>query len=121
MHWGRKVALLMLAAVVLWTAMPVSACVVTMQSNAQSSCCGHMAQGGTMDGKRIIPACCRIRTTDPAVTPVPPFSPERSLKPLFVAYPTSLDRSGATDAARRGALEAPPPKSSAGRISILRI
>ena len=45
MHWGRKVALLMLAAVVLWTAMPASACVLTMQSNARRACCGDNGKG----------------------------------------------------------------------------
>jgi hypothetical protein len=92
-----------------------------MQSNARGACCGDMAQGGPMDGMKIIPACCRIRATDPAFTPVPPFSPEHSLKPQFVAYPTSLERSATTDAGWRNVLEAPPPKSSAGGISILRI
>ncbi len=121
MHWGRKFALLMLAAVVLWTAMPVSACVVTMQSNARAACCGDMAQGGPMQRMKIIPACCRIRATDPAVVPVSAFSPEHSLKPMLVAYPASVDTSANSRAGWRLDLKAPPPKSLAGAISILRI
>jgi hypothetical protein len=121
MHWGRKVALLILAAVVLWTAMPAAACVLTMRSSARPSCCGEMAPDGNMGGMKMTPACCRIHATAAAVTPVPPFSPEHSLKPLFVAYPTSLEPSATPDAGWRNALEAPPPRSSAGAISVLRI
>jgi hypothetical protein len=121
MHWGRKVALLILTAVVLWTTMPASACVLMMQSNARPVCCGEMAQGGAMRGMRMHPTCCRIRGTEPAVTPVPPFSPEHSLKPLLVAYSIRLERPAATDAGWHSALEAPPPRSSPGALSILRI
>jgi hypothetical protein len=120
MHWGRKVALLMLAAVILWTAMPVSACVLTMQSSARPACCDGMAKVA-MSGMKVLPACCRIRATEPALTPISPFSPEQSLKPLLVAYPTSLERSIATHDGWRNAQETPPPRTSAGRISILRI
>jgi hypothetical protein len=120
MHWGRKIALLVLAAVVLWTAMPVSACVLTMQPSARPACCDGMAQGA-MPGMKMLPACCRVHGTEPALTPVPPFSPEPLLRPLLVAYPTSLERSVATNAGWRNAFETPPPRTSAGQISILRI
>ncbi len=121
MHWGRKVALFLLATVVLWTAMPASACVLTMQAGAQHVCCGDMAQGGAMHGMKMTSACCQIRGTAPAFTPVPPFSPEHSLKPLLVENPICLERSATSDAGWHSAFEAPPPRSSAGAISILRI
>ena len=114
-------ALLMLVAVVSWTAMQESACVFLMQSNARPSCCGEKAKDGAMPGMRMNPSCGRIHGTSPAVAPVPAFSPEHSLKPLWVTYPTSLERSITPSAGWRDVVEASPPRSSAGRIYILRI
>jgi hypothetical protein len=122
MRWGRKFALLMLATVVLWTALPASACLLAMQPGTPPACCRRsMAQKCGMRGTDSKASCCQTGSIDAAVTLVPPFSPEHSLKPLLVACPSSLERSATPVAGWRNALEAPPPRSSAGAISILRI
>jgi hypothetical protein len=122
MRWGRKFALLMLATVVLWTALPASACLLVTQPGARAACCHRsMAQKCGMQGTDSKASCCQTGGIDAAVTPVPPFSPELSLKPLLVTCPTSLERSATHVAGWRNALESPPPRSSSGAISILRI
>lgn len=120
-HWGRKGALLLLAVVVAWTAVPVSACLLSAQAAGMPACCRGMAPDCPMHGMRADTSCCRIDGRDAAFTPVPPYSPEHSQRLVFVSQQASLDSPTAPRAGRSNALEAPPPKFPPGRISILRI
>ena len=119
--WGRKIALLMLAVAVLWTAMPASACVLMMQSSARPACCGDMAQAGTMRGISMNPSCCQIRGTVPAVAPAPPFSLDHSQQSAIVPYTSSLAAFVTRSNAWRDAFEIQPPKFPPGGIFVLRI
>jgi hypothetical protein len=123
MNWGRKGALLMLAVVVLWTAMPVSACLLAMRTTGQHSCCSAMnmtvpcAPAGTTANR----SCCQAGRQNPAVTPVAQSSSEHSQRLALMPAGANLQAPTSQSAACRNALEAPPPKFSPGGISILRI
>jgi len=121
MSWSRKIAFLMLAVAVLWTAMPASACVLAMQSSARSACCSDMPQSGTMHAISMHPSCCQIRGSVPAVVPAPPFSLDHSQQPTLVPYTSSLASFVTRSSAWRDTLEARPPKFPPGGIFILRI
>jgi hypothetical protein len=123
MIWGRKSALFMLAMTFFWTAMPASACLLAMHTTGQHSCCGAMtmtlacAQAGATANR----SCCQVDRQNPAVTPVAQSSSEHSQRLEFVPTKANLQATTSQGAACRNALEAPPPKSSPGGISILRI
>jgi hypothetical protein len=122
MTWGRKSALLLLAMTVFWTAMPASACLLAMPAMGQHSCCDAMdltlacAPAGTTSNG----SCCQAARQDPAVAPATQ-STEHAQRLAFVLTGINLLTPGSRSAARPNALEAPPPKSSPGGNSILRI
>jgi len=116
----------MLAVAVLWTAMPASACVLTMQTSSPPACCGDMAQAGMSQtgmtrGISMHPSCCQIRGTIPALTPAPPFSLDHSQQPAIVPYTSSLAAFVTRGHDGRDASETQPPKFPPGGIFVLRI
>lgn len=121
MNWGRKGAFVMLALVVVWTALPVSTCLLAMQPAGQAACCRGMAQDCPMPSMGMNASCCQVRGTDVFVAPVLPYSPEHSLRLAFIPGETRVEPSAAPSTGWRNAFEAPPPKSSPGVHSILRI
>jgi len=120
---GRKGALLMLALMVFWTAAPASVCLLAMPVAGQHGCCDAAAMTLTCApaGMTVNGSCCQVSRPIPAVPPVPLSSSERLQRLAFVANQAALQVSTSSGAVYRNALEAPPPKSSPGGISILRI
>ncbi len=122
MSWVRKGALLLLAVVVLWSALPVSACLLARQLRTQKDCCRAMARDCDAPGSASNTSCCKITRQDDAVTPVPLYSPKHaqklSLAPgtgnLLSARQAHVSLSGIT-------FETPPPKPSPGGNSKLQI
>ncbi len=123
MTWGKKSALLMLAMMVFWTALPVSACVLAMPTAGQHACCDGMTMTMASAPARTTAngSCCQIGRQNPAVPPVPLSSFERSQQLAFVPIQAALQVSLSQGTVCRNALKAPPPKSSLGSIFILRI
>ena len=121
MNWGRKGALLMLAVVALWAAIPASVCLLTTQPAGQSACCRGMAQDCPMTGMSMDAPCCQFHGRNAAVTPVSPFSSQRMQRLAFVPHLAALEPTAAPGAGWRNALEAPPPRFLPGSVSILRI
>jgi len=121
MNWERKGALLMLLVVVLWTAIPASACLLGGRQAGQPDCCRAMALECDQAGMGASVSCCEVHpqgTT--AVTAAPVYSPAHSQKLIFVPNQTA-PRSGASRSASfRDALDSPPESSSRGS-SILRL
>ena len=80
MNWGRKGALLMLAVVVLWTAIPASACLFAVHSTGRPDCCRGMA--GEFDSPSMCAngSCCQAERQNAAVATAPLYSPEQSQK-----------------------------------------
>jgi hypothetical protein len=121
MNWGRKGALLMLAVVALWAAIPASACLLTKPPAEQPDCCCGMAQDCPMAGMSVDAPCCQFHGKNTAVVPVSPFSSQRVHRLAFVPHQATLEPTAASGAGWRNALEAPPPGFSPGSVSILRI
>jgi hypothetical protein len=121
LNWSRKSALLMLAVVALWAAMPATACLLTAQPAGQPDCCRAMAQDCPMAGMSMDAPCCQFHGKNIAVVPISPFSSQRVQRLIFVPQQTGQEPSAAPCAGWRNALEAPPPKFSPGAVSILRI
>jgi hypothetical protein len=123
LNWGRKSALLMLAMTVFWTAMPASACLIAMPASGQRACCGPETMTLALDqaGMTANGSCCNVDRQNPGVTPVPLSSSERSQRLAFLPSQYNLQASTCQGALCPNALETPPPKSSLGGVSILRI
>jgi len=128
---GRQGAILMLVAVVLWTALPGFACFLSMPlPTAQSSCCQKMAVDcGSMQAMEsagsaemcVDPSCCQIHQQAVGLVPVQASAPEQ-LQKLAVA-PNQLLMPARDEAGTRLRIsfETPPPRSSSGVSSILRV
>jgi len=121
MNWSRKGALLMLAVVVFWTAMPASACLLGLKPMRQHDCCRKMARMCSSSATAATGACCQASRRNTAAAPVPPYSPEHSEKLVLVPHQASLHAPATLRAAHGKAFEAPPPKAASSSGSILRI
>jgi hypothetical protein len=121
MNWSRKGALLMLAVVVFWTAMPAGACLLGMRLARQPDCCRGMARECGSPGMSASSSCCRAHRQNIAVTPVPPYTPEHSQKLASVLYQAGQHLLASSPAGYWNALKAPPPKLAPGGSCILRI
>lgn len=131
MRVGRQGAILMLAAVVLWTALPGVACWLSMPKAVHHpSCCTGMDQdGGSMNSMdsmgsqemRANGACCQAHEKIVGLVPVLTFAPEQlqraAVAPDQFLLPTLSDAAGSAP----NSFETPPPKASSGVSSILRV
>lgn len=110
MNWGRKGALLMLAVVVLWTAIPASACLLAVHSTGQPDCCRRMALEFDSPSMCANGSCCQAERQNAAVATAPLYFPEQSQKPAFVPHQAGLQLRALSGAMRRNAFQAPPLK-----------
>jgi hypothetical protein len=121
MNWDRKGALLMLVLVALWAAIPASACLLAAGQSSQPICCHSMDDCNSMK-VAADNSCCRVRGANPAVTPVPPYSPERAQRLALLPHHQDLaEQTVASGAGYASAFEIPPPKSPPGGAFALRI
>jgi hypothetical protein len=121
MDLGRKGALLMLAVVVLWTAMPVSACLPAAHSTGQPDCCRGMEPGCDAPTMPASTSCCQTHQQSVAVATVPLYSPQHSQKLAFAPIYAGLQLPIFSGVAHRNAFETPPSKSPPGGAFALRI
>ncbi len=121
MSFKRKGGLLMLIAAVLWTALPVSACLLTARSMGMSACCRGMAQDCPMRGTDMSSSCCQMHGENVATVPDLLASPEHGQNPALTPYQDSVESPVILHPASRFYQEAPPADISPGRSSILRI
>jgi hypothetical protein len=103
--------------------MPASACLLATRTTGQHSCCGamNMTLACAPAGTAANSSCCQVGLQNPAVTTVTQSRSEQSQRLAFVPNQATLQAPTSQSAACHNALEAPPPKSSPGCISILRI
>ena len=121
MAWSRKGALLMLATVILWTAVPALACLPGMRSTGQADCCKSMTPDCPMSQAAMNASCCSTHRQDNAVPPVPFYAPEHSQKLFLTPHSTGIAAPANAGSIERAALLASPPDHSPGASSILRI
>jgi len=125
MNWGRKGALLMLAVVASWAAMPVlapvSACLLGTRHVSQPDCCRAMAENSDAPAMGADNSCCQAQGQNPAVPSVPPFSVGHSQKLVFVAHEAGLEPRAVPVIAYINPLDAPPLKFPPGGAFALRI
>jgi hypothetical protein len=121
MNWSRKGALLMLAVVVFWAAMPASACLLGTHSAGLPDCCRAMTQGCDLPGMGASGSCCQVQGKNPAVPSVPPYSPLQSQKVTSVPHQAGMELPLVHGAEYRNALESPPLKFPPGGAFALRI
>lgn len=122
MNWDRKGVLLMLAVVALWAAIPASACLLDARQTSQLVCCRSMDNCNSMQ-VAADNSCCRVRGTNPAVTPVLPYCPERAQRFALLSHHDQdlAQQAVAPGAGYASAFEIPPPKSPPGGAFALRI
>lgn len=112
----KKGALLMLIAILLWTAAPALACLSEGNMRAEHDCCAVMQTCDTT----MTTSCCQLapRNSTPAVASE--YSPEHDQQPGLLSqalFLSSSTYSKPTQTANLSVL----PDSSAGRSSVLRI
>jgi hypothetical protein len=110
MNWGRKGALLMLAVVVLWTALPAYACLLAAHSTGQPDCCREMAREIDSPLMCANPSCCKAERQNAAVATAPLYSPERWQKLAFVPHLADLQLGAFSGTKHRNDFETTPLK-----------
>ena len=108
---------------VLWAVTPAIACLVPTRqmTPAEHECCLKMAQ---QCGSSVMPSshsCCQGHQRDTAVSPVPTYPPNRPFALAIAPPSTIVPVDCASTSPLSPALEAPPPTSSPGCTSVLRI
>jgi hypothetical protein len=121
MNWGRKGALLMLAVVVLWTAIPASACLFAVHSTGRPDCCRGMALGFDSPSMCANSSCCQAERQSAVVPTAPLYSPEKSQRLAVAPHQAGLHLRAFPCAIHRNASEAPPLKFPPGGAFALRI
>jgi hypothetical protein len=118
---SRKGALLLLVVAAFWSALPLFACLLAGHASDRSACCTEMERNCPMQSADMNSPCCRTHSGDAAVVPETSSAPEHGPITALVPHPDA----GAILAATRDAIgcipEAPPPDTSPGASSILRI
>ena len=121
MSWCRKGAMWMLAAVVLWTATPVSLCLLLAQPARQPACCRAMAnECGSMPGMAGS-ACCQINRQDASLTPVLPYTLEHTERAALLPHADLTLQTRTRGPVRESVFETSPPLISPSGSSFLRI
>ena len=120
MNWHNKGVLLMLAVVVLWTALPASACLLASPSVRQLDCCRAMANACETPAMGADSSCCQIHESSPALVSVQPYSPVQSHQSAALLSHLGMQPS-ADSGGSMVAFEAPRPKFPPGGAFALRI
>jgi len=113
----------MIVIAVLWAVTPAIACLVPMHhmTPAEHACCLKMAQ---QCGSSVMPSshsCCLGHQREIAASPVSTYPPNRPFA-VAIVLPSSIVLADSTlTSSLWETLEAPPPESSPGSISVLRI
>jgi hypothetical protein len=122
MKTGRQGAFLLLAMVVLWTALPASVCLLARHAMALPACCRAMrnCDSPAMGADH---SCCRIhRGGDVAVVTILPYSHDDHAQQLITApYLNAMTPFPARCSGSGNAFATPPPKFPPGGAFALRI
>jgi hypothetical protein len=122
MQVSKAGALTMTLVAILWAVTPALACLIPMQqmTPAERECCRKMAQ---QCGSSVMQShsCCQGHQRDAAIGPVPTYASTRPFNVAIVPQTSIVQIVSACVSRLSPALEAPPPESSPGCTSVLRI
>ncbi len=121
MQWGRKFGPVLLAVLVLWTAIPALVCLPTMHPMANHSCCMAMAGECPSPEAGASGTCCQIDQQSPTLPQASQFSIGHAPRLALVTRDEVVQPFVLSVAGQPSRLEAVPSKSSSGRASTLRI
>lgn len=111
----------MLAMVVLWTALPASACLLARHARSLPACCRSMkdCESAAMGADN---ACCQMHEGSAAVVSVLPYSNDDHAQQL-IAMPLKIgvELPAAQGSVSSNAIATPPPKFPPGGAFSLRI
>ncbi len=120
MQWSRKGAAVLLAAWVLWIASPVVSCFLGA-SPAQRACCRSMSTHCDSPAMAGESACCQAQPQSANLTPLTLDTSDHAQHAALIVQPVRLPLLVAVDSALRSTMNAPPPDTSPGVLSSLRI
>ena len=121
MYRSTKGALLLLIITVFWSALPLSACLLTGPATSRHACCTGMAQDCPMQGADMNAPCCRTHSEDAAMIPEVPSAPEHLRIAVLAPHPFVGAIVAFSADAIQSSSETSPPGGSSGANSILRI
>ena len=118
---SRKGALLLLVVAVFWSALPLGACLLADHASGRTACCTEMAQDCPMQGTDMNAPCCPTHTEDAAMVPEAPVALEHGTLIALPPHPATVPMLAVSADGIRYVPGAPPPDTSPGAISVLRI
>ncbi len=121
MNWSRKGALLMLAVVAFWTAMPASACLLGIRPMRQHDCCRKMMRMCGSAATAAGGACCQAGQRNTAVAPEAPATLENAQKLAIIPHQAVAHDTTVLRVAYGHVFDSPPPKAASSSGSVLRI
>lgn len=118
MRVGNKKVWVMLAIMVLWTALPGFSC---FASAPHHQCCRQVMQGCGASMAMADPSCCKVHSSDPGIPPAQASSSPGTVV-LADAFPSlKFDLAPLTNSESLRVAETPPRDTPSRNISILRI
>ena len=114
-------AFLMLSIMVLWSVLPVSACLRATQPMGQHACCHGMAQACDSSAMNASGSCCLVHRQSAAVATVFPDAADHLQTLAVLSHPASLPVPHATSARCEHAFAPPLSILSSAGASILRV
>lgn len=121
MNWARKGLLMVLAAAICLSGLPGNDCLLTAQPMMHSDCCQAMAAECPMPDAGMNSSCCGSQPQNTALTQDAYYSPEHPQKIFLTGHSMSSIAPAASGSVAQPPVEAPPPRLTTGRNSILRI
>jgi hypothetical protein len=120
MHLGRKRAVSMVIAVLLWTAAPLLACVLGLETDSKADCCAGMAMPDCDSDSMVSGSCCQLVPTP--TNPVLIFSntPQRGPEAAVPIWEARLPAANDAEITLRAFHDTPPLDPSPGGFSVLR-
>ena len=121
MHFHTKRAIVMLIAVVLWTAAPLFACVPGLETHSHRDCCATMAMPDCPSDSMASGSCCQLAPAPLSVMLDPASTPKYDHHAAAPSWEAYLPPMGDAHAGQPSFNDTPPPDPSPGGFSILRI
>lgn len=107
--------------VVLWTAIPASACLFAHRSAGLPSCCRAMMRGSDCGATGIGGSCCQVQQPDTSTVPISPYTLGTAQRMALELSQSDFPTASTSGIEQRTPFEIPPPNPPPGGSPILRI